>query len=231
MIGAWWFLVLIIGILFIVMFYLVSASVVRAGITRTAVASRMSLVIPVLFSVLFFNETLNWIKTAGILTALAGLFLSLLKIEQKSSDRSTSAFMLPLIIFFGAGLVDSLIKYCQELFLTNRLLPLFSSMLFIVAGVSGFLIFFTLNKERSSFFSFWTLLLGVLLGLVNYGSIFFFVSALNKSGMGSASVFAINHIGIVLLTLLVAYLFFQEKIKWFNLLGILLSIKAILLLT
>ncbi|NLJ07270.1 MAG: EamA family transporter, partial [Sphingobacteriales bacterium] len=60
---------------------------------------------------------------------------------------------------------------------------------------------------------------------------YFFIQALNKSGLVSASVFAVNHIGIVLFSIFVSLLFFREKLRWYNWIGIVLCIFAVLLLT
>lgn len=223
--------ILLTGILFIAMFYLVSLSVNSAGITRTAIASRMSLIIPVIFSVVYFNDLLTAPKITGIVLALGGLYLSIFRKVQNKSINDHKSFLLPVVIFVGAGIVDSLLKYSQATFLNAASLTLYTSFLFLIAGISGFLVFFIKNQAFNNLFRQDVLILGAVLGFVNYGSTYFFIQALNKSGLVSASVFAINHIGIVLFSIFVSLLFFREKLRWYNWIGIVLCIFAVLLLT
>jgi multidrug transporter EmrE-like cation transporter len=77
---------------------------------------------------------------------------------------------------------------------------------------------------------------GIVLGIVNFGSIYLLVSALNhvnNNGIrtDSSVIFGLNNIGIVGLSVLVGLLIFSEKLKLINWIGIALSVVSILLFT
>ncbi|MCD4709565.1 MAG: hypothetical protein K8R52_01860, partial [Bacteroidales bacterium] len=77
---------------------------------------------------------------------------------------------------------------------------------------------------------------GLLLGAVNFGSIFFLVRALNYNpaagkSMDSSMIFGANNISIMALSVLVGLLVFKEKLIFVNWIGIVLSALALLLFT
>lgn len=57
---------LALGTFFIVMFVLIGISSQKSGITATALANKLSLVFPVLFSLIYFSEKLSFIQFSGI---------------------------------------------------------------------------------------------------------------------------------------------------------------------
>lgn len=226
--SGWIILIMVMGILFIIVFFMISESVIKTGISKTAIATRMSMVIPVTFSMFYFTENINLIKITGIITALAALYLTLFKKEKNKTDKFT--FILPLLIFLGAGIIDSLIKFSQEIFVTDNNLSLFSSLLFFIAGLTG-LTFFIIKKTSFILFrniEIW--IFGGILGVANFGTVLFMVKALNESGLDSSVVFGVNHIGIVTFTVLTAWILFKEKLSIVNWTGVVLAIASILIL-
>ena len=65
--APWFFLTLIIGTIFVLTFYLTAISMQRAGVSVTIVAARMSVIIPMVFSMLAYNEHINIYKILGTL--------------------------------------------------------------------------------------------------------------------------------------------------------------------
>lgn len=234
--SRWLSLSLILGVIFITMFRLIGKSVEKAGVTTTTVAAKISVIIPILFTVAIeANDTLTPIKLFGILLALIAVFLASFKPEKGKIEFSIT--MLPLLIFVGIGILDSMIKYAQFKYVSNEVNPIFSSITFCVAGLTGILLLpfnrnaaIELKKIRSWIY-------GILLGLVNFGSMYFFIGALNhidvSTGrqMQGSIVFGINNIGIVTLGVVIGYLFFKERPTKLNWSGIALSLIAILVLT
>ncbi|MBC8343354.1 MAG: EamA/RhaT family transporter [Bacteroidetes bacterium] len=225
----WMLLSVIIGALFIAMFHLMSLSVQKAGINPTTIAGRLSVIIPMLFSIIFYHEIIDHIKVWGIVMALISVILSVYKKREHVSDKQS--LFLPLIIFLGAGLIDSLVKFSQDAYLNDELLPTFSALLFFVSLVIGVFVLLVQKKSFRSIVIKKNLLFGTALGFCNFGSIFFFVKALGNSGLNSSSVFGINHIGIVVLSVFFALILFKEKVNKINWIGIVLAICAIILLT
>ncbi|RPH32805.1 MAG: DMT family transporter [Bacteroidales bacterium] len=232
----WLPLSLFLGVLFITMFRLIGQSVLKVGVSTTSVATKMSVIIPILFTVAIeANDTLTPIKIFGIFLALVAVFLTSYKPERGKIQLSTT--MLPILIFLGVGILDSLVKYAQFKYVSNELNPIFSGVTFGVAGIMGILLLPLNRNAAKDLTKIKTWMLGIALGLANFGSMYFFIKALNhinlltgKQVQGSV-VFGINNIGIVALGVIIGYLLFKERPTKLNWLGIALSLLAIVILT
>ncbi|HCT31278.1 MAG TPA: hypothetical protein DIW31_11245 [Bacteroidales bacterium] len=234
--SAWLPLSLLLGVLFITMFRLIGQSVQKVGISTTSVAAKMSLIIPILFTVAIeVDDTLTPIKIIGIALVLVAVFLTSYKPE--NGHIQVTSTVLPLIIFIGIGILDSLIKYAQFRYVSNDLNPIFSGFTFGVAGLTGILLLPFNRKAAIDFKRLKTWILGIVLGLSNFGSMYFFIKALNHidSSTGrqlqGSVVFGINNIGIVALGVLLGLIFFKERPTKANWFGIATSIIAIVVLT
>ncbi len=229
----WIPLAIIIGILFILMFFVVGKSSQVAGISVTTVASKMSVVTPIVFSILADPlDEITLLKSVGIIIALLAVFLTVYR--KKTLEIERSAIFFPVLLFFGMGVVDSLVKYSQLHFIEDSKLAIFSAVLFLFAFLCGLVIISFRKGALKLLYSSRTLYWGLFLGLSNYGSIYFIIRALNfrnmnGSGIDSSVVFGVNNTGIVVLSVLTGYLVFNEKLRKINYLGIFLAILAIII--
>ena len=78
---SWFMGAAALGILFIVVFNLMATTTQRSGLSVVSVATKMSVAIPILFGVLYYNEALGILKVLGILLALAAVNLASIKKE------------------------------------------------------------------------------------------------------------------------------------------------------
>ncbi len=224
---------ILIGILFILMFFLVAYSSQKAGISVTTVASKMSVIFPILFSMLIEpGDRFTLLKGAAILCTLIGLALTVYNPREGISKRAV--LIIPIILFAGMGLVDSLVKFAQHRYVSDSETALFSAVLFLNAFIAGLVILIFTPRYFHSFKvpAVWGW--GILLGGVNFGSIFFLVRALNfttpAGGMIDSSViFGINNTGVVALSVMTGLLVFGERLKPINWMGISLSVLALIL--
>ncbi len=222
------------GGLFILMFNLLGRSTQTAGVAITSVAAKLSVIIPIMVSVLIDpNDSLNPLRILGILLALVSVVLLILPRTNGKTD--IRKIYLPLTIFIGIGLVDSLVKIAQQTFVNNQVNPVFNALVFSMAGVLGLAILpFNINATRD-LAKFKTWILGAVLGLANFGSMYFMVAALNHVGqngkaMQGSILFGINNIGVVLAGALAGLIFFGERPTKVNMAGIGISILAIAVL-
>jgi drug/metabolite transporter (DMT)-like permease len=231
---AFYGLAILIGVRFILMCFVVARSSQKAGMAITTIAGKMSVIFPILFSIAYdVQDTISLLKTAGILVALTGVLLTVYK---KRTDLPEPAFIyLPIILFIGMGLVDSLVKLAQYKYISDTNLSLFTAILFSISALSGMVASFFQKGRFKSIFTPRALLWGALLGGVNFGSIYFLVKTLNyihpEQGMiDSSVVFGINNIGIVALSVILGMLLFHEKLSYINKAGVLVCIIATILL-
>ena len=222
---SWLTFSIILGVLFIAMFYLIGSSSQKAGITVTTLANKLSLIFPVMFSLIYFNEKIPPIKYIGIITALIAVFLTLFKSEIRKTN--LIFLLLPISIFLGSGFTDSLVKYVQTIKIDQTESAIFSSFVFLVAFIISLIILLFRMKMNWKGLHTPTLIFGILLGLVNLGSLYFLINALNKSNLRSSLVFTVVNISIVLLSAITGRLLFNEKLSKINMAGIFLAIVSI----
>lgn len=225
----WIYLSFLIGILFIIMFFLIALSSQKAGISVTTIASKMSVVIPVLFSILYYNESVTWIKITAIAIALLAVFAAVYK-KSKGGKTPAVVFILPVFLFIGLGSVDMLVKYAQNDYVKPEEASMFTAFLFFVSLVAGLLYGIFQKRFFKGFLSLKVILTGTILGAVNFGSIFFLILALNNSGIDSSFVFGITNITIVAVTVITGRFAFREPMTWINWTGMILSLIAIYLM-
>jgi len=224
----WLYLSIIIGFMLIIMFFIMGWSTQKAGITVTIVAGRMSMIIPMVFSILYYLEIVNFQKTAGIILALIAVGLTIYRNDIKKSY--LKFLYLPIILFIGMGTTDTLVKVSQNDFVPADDFSLFTTFVFSISAVSGIVISVLRRKNIRSYLNLKTLGFGILLGLVNYGSLLFFMNALQFSGLDSSVVFGINNLAIVGLSVILAFIIFREKIATLNWIGVVTSLLAIAIL-
>jgi len=218
----------ILGVMYILMFFLIGTSSQKAGITVTTLSNKLSLVFPVFFSLFWFDEQITTLKYFGIAGAITAVMLTLYKKDVKRTN--FFYFALPIAIFIGSGFIDSFIKYVQALQITEALSAAFSSFVFFTAFICG--IFITTIKSIGKKMKLHTptLFLGALLGLANFGSLFFILQALNKSNLESSLVFSLNNMLIVALSAILGFFIFNEKLNRINIIGIALAILSLYIL-
>ncbi|MGC9354953.1 MAG: hypothetical protein ACP5D9_14000 [Mariniphaga sp.] len=216
------------GVLYIIMFFLIGLSSQKAGITITTLANKLSLVFPVFFSLFWFNETATTWKYTGLVTAILAVLLTLYKKNIKKTKLLW--FVLPLAIFIGSGIVDSLIKLIQATQIADSQAASFSTFVFFVAFICGVVVSFSKKETTTNLFHAPTLLFGILLGTANFGSLYFILNALNKSRLESSLVFALNNMLIVALSATIGFFIFKEKLNRINVIGLILAFISLYIL-
>lgn len=225
----WFYISIIIGILFISMFYLIGLSTQKAGITVTSISTKMSVVFPMLFSIIYYAEEIYMLKIMGMILAILAIILA--SIKNKLTHPDTKNFIFPITLFIGMGIVDSSVKYNQEEFLKDTGAIESTTVIFAVAAIIGITIHLLFNLKSNKELKISTLLLGTLLGLVNFGSLYFLILALNSSILDSSIIFAVNNTAIIFISAMVGKSFFKENLSILNWIGVSISIIAIIALS
>lgn len=233
--SPWLPISIIIGVLFILMFFLVAISTRKAGLSVTTVASKMSVIFPIVFSLIIDpGDRLSSLKTLAVLTALGGVLLTVYRPGRNYPQGSI--ILIPLLLFVGMGLVDSLVKLAQQKYVEDQETALFSAILFLNAFISGGIAALFHRKYNVHFLKARVWAWGLLLGSVNFGSIYFLVRALHYTSasgahMDSSVIFGANNISIVALSVLVGLMIFKERLRPENWVGIAMSALALFIFT
>jgi uncharacterized membrane protein len=226
----WFYGSIALGAMFILVFSLMVITTQKGGMSVVSVASKMSVAIPVVFVIVYYNESIGLFKILGIILALISVYLVSVK-KHGALTIDMKYFIFPLMVFLGSGIIESSIKFLENTYVPNDEISLFSASTFFFAGITGIL-FFGINKLRvNSSFRSKDILGGFLLGIPNYFSIYFFILALRIDGLESSSIFIINNVSIVLLSTLLGIIFFKEKIMFKNWIGIAVAVLSIIMIT
>ena len=214
------------GFLFMATFLFMAESTRESGASLSAVASKMSMVIPVCGAMILFDEETNNQLFLGI--SLALLSVGLITYQ---SDNNAGFSWLLFAVFIGSGGVDlsmNLIKHQQYSGWTNMQ---FATLTFSGAAIAGFIYMlgqgfkhgFKVKILRS------TLVFGILLGGINLFSIYAIYHALDVFKTSSSVFFTVNNVLVVMGSVTVGLLY-KEGFNGRKIIGLIAAVFALILL-
>ncbi|MFA5596315.1 MAG: EamA/RhaT family transporter [Pusillimonas sp.] len=210
------------GLLLPGVFLVMAAAVRHAGIVLSDAAQRLSLLVPLVAAFLWFGESFSPQKLVAI--GIAFLALLALLVRPAGAHRQNLMTLTYLLgVWLGYGTIDILFKE------TARQGTAFAATLLGAFVLAGIVMFTGLALRRTQ----WQrkgVIGGLALGLLNFGNIYFYISAHQAFPTNPSLVFASMNIGVITLGTLVGALLFKEKLSRTNLAGIVLAITAIGLL-
>ncbi|MGZ3898735.1 MAG: EamA family transporter [Bacteroidia bacterium] len=232
--SAGWFPIAIpLGAVFISIFYLISQTAQRISIATASVANKMSVVIPVMFSVFYLHEELSLLKFSGIALALLAVYLS--SYTGSNNPHLKKLIWLPILVFIGSGIIDATINYTNAFHVKSKHdSALFTTFTFFSAFCVGIIIvFYQLGTKKLSFgnlFNFKNIIGGIALGIPNYFSIYFIFKSLDTNLLSSAQLFPVLNLCNVALASICGWMIFKEKLSGINIAGIILALISITLI-
>lgn len=233
----WFKWAVIMGTGFVISFNLIAFTVEKNGLAIAAVASKLSLIIPFSASIFLYNENANAFKITGICLALLAVVLTLYpsktfdnKDKPINNSLSLQFIFLPLIVFLATGFLDTLVKYVEQSYLTAANSNEYLVTAFTVAFIAGFILLVFLVAAKKIRVQLKAMLAGLLIGIPNYFSIWCLMKVLKIHPGNSSAIFPVNNLGIVLLSAILAWIVFKEKLSLINRAGIALSIISILVI-
>lgn len=227
--SKWLLGAIVLAFLFIAVFNVMAITAQRNGISVVSVASKMSVIIPVVFGIYAYNEGVGAQKIIGIILALIAVYLT--SVRPKTTSNLAKGLLFPILLFFGSGIIDTSIKYIETTYISENGIPIFSATIFAFAFIIGSSILIYRSFKKSRNIPFKTIIAGSALGIVNYYSMCYLLKALNHESLESSTLFTVNNVAIVMISTLLGLLAFKESISKTNWFGILLAIVSIVLVT
>lgn len=227
----WFISAAILGVIFISTFFLMAHTTQVRGVSVASVASKMSLAIPVLFSLFVFKYAVNALDGWNYLgIALAFVSIWLVSKKKKTTGDAPLTFqflLLPLAVFLLGGLIDTSLNYVNHHYIAEAIEPIFPIIIFSSAFICGTLI--CLVKKVK--FGWKEFVGGLYLGIPNYFSIYFQLKALSAFDNNGAIVYPALNIGIIIVSTLLAIILFKERLNKINFIGVGLAVVVIFLLS
>ncbi|MBH1445759.1 hypothetical protein A7X89_02895 [Stenotrophomonas maltophilia] len=219
-----WLSLLALAVVLPSIFLVLGRAVAVAGIVRSDVAQRLSLLLSLAAAFLFFGQTATPWKLAGLALGLLAMVAISLRPRGPTVASSPGAWGWLLGVWAGFAVVDVLLK---QVALSGT-----PSMAAVLASFSvAFVLMLALQLWRHfsgcSRLAWRNLGAGALLGLLNGGNILFYVQAHQAMPDSPATVFAGMNIGVVVLGALVGVFAFGEATTKWNRAGLTLAVLAI----
>jgi drug/metabolite transporter (DMT)-like permease len=227
---SWVSVLLFLGSIFIVTFNLVAATVQIFSITVATLVQKMSVILVVIFSLVYYHEQLNMLRASGLIIGIVSIFLISGRPKKSvTAHKSWFVFALPILVFVLGGCIDSTFVHIGKLGLSAGREDAFTAYLFGTAGMLGliYLLYLMLIKGRR--YTGQDVWAGIALGVPNYFTVYSIQKMLTTESDGSV-IFPIHNIGILLLSALVSKLIFSEAFTHMKIVGILLATVAIIIL-
>ena len=115
----WFYYAVALGSFFILVFNLMAVTTQKSGLSVVSVATKMSFILPILFGIIYYKDSLSTYKLLGIIFAIFAVYFTATKPKDLSASES-GILILPVLVFFGNGTIDITIKYLEESFLSPR---------------------------------------------------------------------------------------------------------------
>ncbi len=223
-----WWLIIVLGMVLPSIFLCLAKSLHTAGILKTEIAQRLSVVLSLLGAYFLFQEQFNQLKMLGI--GLGIIAVLCIIISQKNSAQQDSDSLLDqkgvlylLSVWIGYAVVDILLKYTTSLGLQ---FPVTLTLMFLCSFIFSiiYLVFRKAQWHRKN------ILAGIALGLLNFANIALYVKAHILLKNSPAIVFAGMNILVVLFGVIAGLIIFKEKLKVITVIGLVLGLGGVVCL-
>lgn len=213
-----------IGVVFIFNYFIYSKSVHLNGVGISVAAMRISLLIPVFTSVLWYKEILTTLQWGGIVLVFITLFLLLPK-KKKLLKEPFSAGWLLVVLFAGSGIGDSSLMVYEEEFSDSITKEIFMGWVFFAAFLIGCTV---ISIRRNWHIKKEELVMGAAIGIPNLLAAIFLIAALGHLS-GAVVYSSVNVLTVLGATCVGIYRWADvfTKTQWA---GIFFALTAILLL-
>lgn len=219
-----WWLIIVLGMVLPSIFLCLAKSLQTAGILKTEIAQRLSVVLSLLAAYFLFQEQFSQLKMAGVtlgITAVLCLIFSQAGSSNTNLNRKGMLFLLS--VWVGYAIVDILLKYTTSLGLQ---FPVILTLMFIFAFILS-IVYLFIQKTQ---WKIKNVIAGLLLGLLNFANIALYVKAHILLKDSPAIVFAGMNILVVLFGVLAGLFIFKEKLKKMTTLGLVLGLAGVVCL-
>jgi drug/metabolite transporter (DMT)-like permease len=226
----WFLLATLQGFVLAVNFYLLAYTAQRAGVSVAVLASRLSVAIPVILAFLLYGDSLNAMKVLGLITALSSLYLCTATGQDFGVTRPGLRRVLPILVFFMFGCHFTLLKFAQARYLDPSSYHLYVTISFLFALITSLAVGLVKIFTTKVGMRIRDLIAGAILGLINYGAIYYLVKVLSLEGWQSSQLFPIYSVGVVSVSSLLAMILFKERLSGLKKLGLFVGLLAVGLL-
>jgi drug/metabolite transporter (DMT)-like permease len=205
------------GVLLPSVFVALARSVTTAGIVRTEIAQRLSLVVSLTAAALVFGDVPTAAKAGGM---ALGLIAVVLAVAGRRDGGPRGASHWPWLVFVGFGVIDVLLKFVAQAGTSFPAVLMSAFVLALVLSLGALLV----ARARFTARNFGA---GLVLGAANFANIYCYIRGHQTLAAHPSLVFSTVNIGVVVLGALVGIVAFGERPGPMRLTGLALAVVAI----
>ncbi len=221
---------LAVGAVFIAAFWVFGWATALAGMSLATGVVRMAVVAPVLASWLVWHEVPTLYQGIGLLLAGVAILLLVQAGTPAQPKQGLKATGVLVLLFIVGGTVDTSVKAFDVYFGSTQNSAAFTTLVFGMAFWIGLLVLGIQYLKHGIQRPGPTLAWGVVLGLFNYGSLFFFLKAVTYPSLPGPVIFPLNNISVVIGATLIGVLGWRERLSRRNWIGLGLAALALVLI-
>jgi len=216
----------ILGGLFVITFFSFAKAVSLAGTALATVSSRLSVIVPIIFTFIIFSESPNFYQFIGIILAFCTILLFYFSLKENNKNRlqEKKNYIYLLVVLVGIGINDFCLKIFEHHY-TEEYKSLFLVSIFFSAFLYTAIILLIKKIKPDTR----TLILGSILGVPNVYSTYFLIAALGQ--LPAIIVYPSTNIGIIVVTTFLATMIFKESLNKYAHFSLAVGIVSIVLLT
>ena len=225
---------IIMGFFFLVTFLFYEFNIRKNGVILSNIFSKLGKIIPVIVTMIFFNELPTPLKIIGIVLSVIAIIIMNIDFKKKDDIENTEnplsdkksfnpAYLLLVIFLLFSGICDSSTTVFKHISIPELngffLLSIFGSA-FIFS-----LILLIIKREKIGLTD---PLFGLIIGIPNYFSSFLTLKALET--IPAQVVYPTLCVGSILVVTIFGVIMFKEKLKFKDYIGALIIIAALIIL-
>ena len=213
------------GLLFLLSFFAFAKAISFAGTGLATTSSRLSLIIPILISILIFNELPNELHLIGFVFTIITFILFYFSVRgnHKKGD-GLLKYLFLIAVLVGIGINDFSMKVFKS-WKPEQEEPFFVFFIFSSAFVYSSIYIIIKKIKIVKQTAFW----GLALGVPNVFSTVFLLGALSL--LPAILVYPLINVGIIVFTTLLAFIIWKEKLNRWGVLALTSGLLAILFLS
>jgi drug/metabolite transporter (DMT)-like permease len=219
----WLFYAIGLGCLFVIGFSSYAKSIQLAGLPIATLFQKISIILTVSMAILL-GDSLNTVQIIGMFLGLASLYFILNIHDSEKRVRYKYLGFLMITFFVASGIEIIFIIINKTFQFSTTLKLIFSSYIFLVAGILGLLAFFFMIKSIHITKN--ELAFGICLGIPNFYSIYFLMMALDHE-MNASIFFPLLNCSVIMLSTILGKYLFKETLNRNQIIGIVLAMISI----
>ena len=210
------------GVLYLAGFVLLEMNIRYNGVILSNATTRLGgVLIPIIIAITFFHELTQWLQLIGITLAIISIILININDEEKINKSNKKCWLA--ILLLTSGFADTMANVFDKVGQTT-----YKNFYLFCTFLIALLIAIIIAKKKKQKITKMDLLFGLFIGIPNYYSARFLLLSLGS--VPAIVVYPIFSVGTIIITSLIGFVFFNEKLNNYKKCALLLILISLIIL-